>query len=53
MPPRQNLARLVEEDVPRYDFAGRRLRLVKTPLARGEEPSPLVEAIVKYLETLR
>jgi len=35
-----------------YDFTGRRLRLVEKPLNEMTEPSPLHEAIAKYLESL-
>lgn len=40
-------------DGPHTDFPGRRLRLVSKQLHElGEEPSPLHEALVSYLESL-
>ena len=39
-------------DVPLYDFKGRKLRVVPSPVLDINEPSPLHEAIAKYLESL-
>ncbi len=51
MPPRPGPARQYEE-VPTYDFTGRKLRLVPQPPAMpiDAEPSPLLEAIRAYLD---
>jgi hypothetical protein len=57
MPPRSNLA-VKQQDVrtPAFDFAGRRLKVVPSPQpALGgalEEPSPMMEAIRRYLDSL-
>ncbi len=55
MPPRPSAIRKdAAAELPRYDFDGRRLRLVSSnPRPVEAEPSPLVEAIVKYLESQR
>lgn len=55
MPPRaSSIRRDAAAEQPRYDYDGRRLRLVSSNPAPVEaEPSPLVEAIVKYLESQR
>jgi hypothetical protein len=59
MPPRSNVAVRLPTDarVPQFDFAGRRLRVVqpttvavRSPLP--EEPSPMLEAIRRYLDSL-
>lgn len=39
-------------DAPQYDFKGRKLRVVPAVAIETEEPSPLHEAIAKYLESL-
>ncbi len=39
-------------DVPQYDFKGRKLRVVPALANEVDEPSPLHEAIAKYLESL-
>lgn len=51
MPPRLSVARPLQ-DVPTYDFFGRRLKLVPPPPAPAvaAEPSPLLEAIRAYLD---
>jgi hypothetical protein len=52
MPP--NLVRKVRrDDVPLYDATGNRLKLVMPASAPTEvEPSPLLAAILDYLETV-
>lgn len=55
MPPRSNLAvRQPEVRKPHFDFAGRRLKLVSSPQPQLvlEEPSPMMEAIRRYLDSL-
>ena len=39
-------------DVPQYDFKGKKLRVVPAVAIELDEPSPLHEAIAKYLESL-
>ncbi|MBL8922667.1 MAG: hypothetical protein JNJ54_27715 [Myxococcaceae bacterium] len=55
MPPRSNLA-LKQQDLrlPAFDFAGRRLKVVPPPQPPSalEEPSPMLEAIRRYLDAL-
>lgn len=55
MPPGLRRARRRLDDVPHYDSTGTRLCLVPPPPATpfDVEPSPLIEAILKYLETAR
>ncbi len=45
-------ATTLPSDVPQYDFKGRKLRVVPSPVLECDEPSPLHEAIAKYLESL-
>lgn len=53
MPPRPQAARQ-PLDVPTWDLTGRHLKLVaSTPPEQLEaEPSPLLEALQRYLDTL-
>jgi hypothetical protein len=55
MPPGLRGAMRRFDDVPHYDSTGARLRLVPpAPEAPVEvEPSPLIEAILRYLQTVR
>ncbi len=56
MPPRStNLALQQQPDLrppTSFDFAGRRLKVVKSTVVAVDEPSPMLEAIRKYLDTL-
>jgi len=54
MPPRSNLAVRHDERPNRFDFTGRRLKLVPapTPLELDTEASPMLEAIRRYLDAL-
>lgn len=57
MPPRSNLA-VKQQDLraPAFDFSGRRLKVVPSPRPTVasvlEEPSPMMEAIRRYLDSL-
>lgn len=56
MPPRStNLALQQQPDLrppTAFDFAGRRLKVVKSMVVAVDEPSPMLEAIRKYLDSL-
>lgn len=54
MPPRSNLAlKPKQERLPLFDFQGRRLKLVQSdPSVLPDEPSPMMEAIRRYLDAL-
>lgn len=54
MPPRSNLAVQSRDERPhRFDFTGRRLKLVPTPpIELDTEASPMLEAIRRYLDAL-
>ncbi|MEW6431981.1 MAG: hypothetical protein AB1730_10785 [Myxococcota bacterium] len=53
MPPGLRRAQRRLDEIPLYDSTGARLRLVPPPPDKPVEvePSPLMEAILKYLET--
>lgn len=53
MPPGLRRAQRRLDELPLYDSTGARLRLVPPPPDKPVEvePSPLMEAILKYLET--
>jgi hypothetical protein len=55
MPPGLRRAVRRVDDVPLYDATGTRLKLVPPPPDKPieVEPSPLIEAILRYLETAR
>ncbi|MCC6334221.1 MAG: hypothetical protein IT380_09565 [Myxococcales bacterium] len=55
MPPGLRRAQRRFDEVPLYDSTGSRLKLVPRPPEQPfeVEPSPLIEAILKYLETAR
>lgn len=55
MPPGLRRALRRFDDVPLYDSTGARLKLVPPPPDKPieVEPSPLIEAILQYLETAR
>ncbi|MBE2252245.1 MAG: hypothetical protein IAE78_22105 [Myxococcus sp.] len=55
MPPRSMLAMTQPQQSPAagFDYSGRKLKLVQAQLAPArEEPSPMMEAIRKYLDSL-
>lgn len=56
MPPRSNLAlKQQQARLPAFDFSGRRLKVVPPlpqPASSPEEPSPMLEAIRRYLDSL-
>ncbi|MBM4776487.1 MAG: hypothetical protein GQE15_02190 [Archangiaceae bacterium] len=56
MPPRSTNLALQQQPELRpptaFDFAGRRLKVVKSTVIAVEEPSPMLEAIRRYLDSL-
>lgn len=56
MPPRSTNLALQQQPDRRpptaFDFAGRRLKVVKSTVIAVDEPSPMLEAIRQYLDSL-